>query len=122
MAIETVESRGALQDVIAENAAQDPTYRESLLNDPRMVLEKHLGSELPDWLKVEVAEEKADTIYLIAPYVPTEELSDEDLEMVAGGKGKGGGGGGGGPQNLTCTRNYGAFNSNITINSTVSLV
>jgi predicted house-cleaning noncanonical NTP pyrophosphatase (MazG superfamily) len=121
MALTTVESRGALQDVIAENAAQDPTYREALINDPRTVLEKHLGSELPDWLKVEVAEERADTIYLIAPYVPTEELSDEDLEMVAGGKGKGGGGSSG-PSSVNCTRNYGAFNSNITINSSVSLV
>lgn len=116
-----IESRGELQDVIAKNAANDDDYREALLENPKKILEKHLGQELPDWLNVNVVEEKADTIYLIAPHVPGDELSDEDLEMVAGGKGKGGGGGGG-PEQVDCKYNYGAFNSNITINSDVSLV
>ena len=39
---------------------------------------------------VKVVQEDASTIYLIAPYVPKQgdELSDADLEKVAGGKGQ----------------------------------
>ena len=116
--METVESRGQLQDVISKNAAEDSSYRESLIANPRGILEKHLGQELPEWMNVKIVEETADTVYLVAPHVPSEELSDEDLEMVAGGKG----GGGGGPDKVDCKYNYGAFNSNITINSEVSLI
>ncbi len=114
-----VDSRGALQDVISEKAANDAVYREALLNDPRSLLAKHLGRELPEWLRVQVVEERADTIYLIAPHVPSEELADEDLEMVAGGKG---GGGGTTMRDVHCERNYGAFNSVVHIESEVSLV
>lgn len=113
-----VESRGALQDVITAKAASDAHYRSKLLADPRGVLSTHLGRELPDWLKVQVVEEKADTLYLIAPHVVGEELADEDVEMVAGGKG----GGGTQMRDVKCERNYGAFNSVITIESEVSLV
>ena len=113
-----VESRGALQDVISEKAANDALYREALLRDPRGLLTKHLGRELPDWLKVEVVQERADTIYLIAPHVPSEDLVDEDLEMLAGGKG----GAGTTMRDVHCERNYGAFNSVVHIESEVKLV
>ena len=114
-----VESRGALQDFLTRKAAQDPNYRDALVSDPKNLLEKHLGRELPEWLNVEVVEEKADTIYLIAPHVANDELEDADLEMVAGGKG---GGGGNQMDHVTCSNNPGAFNSVVTLNTEVSLV
>ena len=114
-----VESRGALQNFITQKAAADAAYRQALLNDPKGLLEKHLGRELPEWLNVEVVEEKADTVYVIAPHVASDELDDADLEMIAGGKG---GGGGNSMDNVTCSNNAGAFNSVITLNTEVSLV
>jgi hypothetical protein len=75
-------------------AASNPDYRKALLKDPKSLLAKQMQQDLPDNLKVKVVEETADTFYLVAPYVPAagDELSDDDLEKVAGGKGKGGGG------------------------------
>ena len=117
--MQTIESRGELQNVITEKAANDDRYRQELTSNPKNLLEKHLGQSLPEWLNVKVVEENADTIYLVAPHVPSEELADADLEMVAGGKG---GGGGNEMGNVDCERNYGAFNSVVTLNTEVSLV
>ena len=109
----TLESRGALQDFIANQAAEDADYREKLLKDPKSVLASHTGA-VPDWLNVKVAEETANTIWLVAPHVPGEELGDEDLEQVSGG-GYMSSGGGSGEAATTCSRNYGSFNSTVTI-------
>ena len=111
----TLESRGALQDFIANQAAENASYREALMRDPRGTLESHTGSKLPEWLNVKVAEETANTIYLIAPHVPGEELADEDLEQVAGGGVYGGGNTKSTGAGETCSKNYGSFNSTVTI-------
>ena len=83
-------TRGEILDIIAGFAAKDPKYRQALISDPKGVLAKQMNQPLPENLKVKVVEENADTIYLIAPYVPQQgdELSDADLEKVAGGKGQ----------------------------------
>ena len=83
-------SRGEILDIIGEFSAKDPKYRAALLANPKDVLSKQMNQSLPDSLKVKVVQETADTIYLIVPYVPQQgdELSDADLEKVAGGKGQ----------------------------------
>jgi hypothetical protein len=82
------DSRGALNDWIAARARESREFRRELLADPRRVLESHLRQRLPRFVDVEVLEETADTIYLVLPYQPSDgqELSDDDLELVAGGK------------------------------------
>lgn len=87
-------SKQEMVGLIYKFAAQNPEYRASLLSDPKGLLEKQMQQSLPASLNVKVVQETADTLYLIAPYVASagDELSDEDLEKVAGGKGKGGGG------------------------------
>jgi hypothetical protein len=88
------EIRGSeIADLIYNFAASDPNYRDALLKRPKEILSRQMGVELPDWLKVKVVEETADTVYLVAPRAKTEsgnELSDADLEKVAGGGKKGG--------------------------------
>jgi predicted house-cleaning noncanonical NTP pyrophosphatase (MazG superfamily) len=90
----TEEIKGSeIANMIYNFAAKNPKYREALLSDPKAVLGKQMGQEVPDWLTVKVVEETADTIYLVAPRAKTEsgdELSDADLEKVAGGGKKGG--------------------------------
>lgn len=114
-----MDSRGGLQDFISKQATTDPNYRETLLRDPKALMEKHLGKTLPEWLNVKVVEETADTVFIVAPHVVGEELSDYDLEMVAGGKG-------GDKEEarqasqIDCYRNYGSYNSVINISSSVS--
>jgi len=81
-------TRGEINDIVAQFATQNKEYRDKLMADPKSVLAKQMNQELPDWLNVQVVQETADTIYLVLPHVPQEgdELSDADLEMVAGGK------------------------------------
>lgn len=85
-------TRGEILDIIGKFASSNPEYRKALLADPKAVLSKQMGQPIPDNIKVKVVEETPDTLYLIAPYVApaSGELSDADLEQVAGGKGKGG--------------------------------
>ncbi len=79
-------TRGEVNQIITDFAVKDPKYREALLRNPKDVLERQMGMQLPGSVKVKVVEETADTIFLVAPHVPRKgELSDADLEKVAGG-------------------------------------
>jgi hypothetical protein len=78
-------TRGEVQDLIAKFATENPQYREALLADPKGVIEKQLNTTLST--DVKAVAETADTVYVVVPYAPAEgELSDADLEQVAGGK------------------------------------
>jgi len=80
-------TRGELNDLLAGFAAQNAQYKESLIKDPKGTIEKQLNSQLPTSLSVKVIEETPDTMHIVLPHVPAEgeELSDSDLEAVAGG-------------------------------------
>ena len=78
-------TRGQLHDLLARFADENPKYREALISDPKNVLEKQLGHNLGK-LNVKAVIETPDTMYVVVPYVTKEgELSDSDLENVAGG-------------------------------------
>jgi hypothetical protein len=80
-------SRGEINDIIAGFATRSPEYKKALLANPKKVLGKQMNQELPGFLKVKVVQDTADTVHLVLPHVPQEgELSDADLESVAGGK------------------------------------
>ncbi|MDD4869916.1 MAG: NHLP leader peptide family RiPP precursor [Kiritimatiellae bacterium] len=79
---------------IVKKAWKDAKFKKELLTNPKSVLEKELkvinkDVKLPASVKVKVVEETADTIYLVLPRNPKEvvgkDLSDKDLEAVAGG-------------------------------------
>ena len=91
------EGRRQHESQITERAAKDPAFRRELLADPKSVLARELGLALPDFLEVQVLEETPARVYLVlpaAPPAPGAELSDEQLDAVAGGGwGEGGGSG-----------------------------
>ena len=79
-------TRGEVQDLLAKFAVENAKYREALVRDPKMIIEKQFGSRLGN-IQVTAVVETADTVYIVVPHVPAEgELSDRDLEKVAGGK------------------------------------
>ena len=72
-----------------QRSLEDDSFRQRLLDDPKAVVEQELGSPLPEGVEVRVVEESADTIYLVLPSASPlgggVELSDQELEAVAGG-------------------------------------
>ena len=79
-------TRGEVQDLVGKFAADNPKYRDALLTDPKGVIEKQLNTTLGN-VNVKAVADTADTVHVVIPYAaPEGELSDADLEKVAGGK------------------------------------
>jgi hypothetical protein len=89
-----------LQQAIANQSIVDPDFRAELVADPKATLEKYLQQPFPVNVNVEVHEIDYDSIHLVVPKLRTArelaqltstsledmELSDEQLEAVAGGE------------------------------------
>jgi hypothetical protein len=81
-------SRGVLEDKIRTAAMEDAEYRQALIDDPKATLSKEMGEELPADLEVKTIEETGKVIYLTVPEAMPQsgdELSEDDLQKVAGG-------------------------------------
>lgn len=87
MGTELSPTRRDLQTRLIEKAWKEPTFKTEVLANPKGMLEKYLGRKLPEDLKVVVHEEDANTLHFAIPLPPSNvaELSDNDLEKVAGG-------------------------------------
>jgi len=84
--------RAEMERRLIERGLEDEPFRQTLLADPRAAIEEELGTRLPEDIRVVAVEETADTIYLVLPPATSRaaeqgegELSDRDLEGVAGG-------------------------------------
>ncbi|MBY0522098.1 MAG: NHLP leader peptide family RiPP precursor [Gemmataceae bacterium] len=72
---------------ILERADKDAAFKQRLLSEPRAVVEEAIGQKLPAVMRVFVHDRTPHHTYLFlgAPKPETEELSDLELETVAGG-------------------------------------
>jgi len=78
-----IPTRSEVEAIIAERIAADPAFRDTLLADPRAVLSEIVGLDIPDTVQIDLHEESLTQIHLTIP--SSEELSEADLELVAGG-------------------------------------
>ena len=77
-------TRGQIQDLVGKFAAENPKYRSALLSNPKGTIEKQLNTSLGA-MSVKAVADTADTVHVVIPYAAAEgELSDSDLERVAG--------------------------------------
>ncbi|MGF1470890.1 MAG: NHLP leader peptide family RiPP precursor [Rubrobacteraceae bacterium] len=75
---------------LIQRSMEDEELRQKLLSDPKAAIEQEVGARLPDGVEIRAVEETPETIYLVLPPKPEVaseggELSDEELEAVAGG-------------------------------------
>jgi hypothetical protein len=88
MSNQSASSRDTMTSQVIERATRDPQFRQELLQNPKETLERELGVRLPAGIEIRVVEETPSTLYLILPPQPMQagqELSDQELEQVAGG-------------------------------------
>jgi hypothetical protein len=82
-------ARAELERRLIQRSLEDEDYRQRLLSEPRAIIEREIGTQLPERLRVVAIEETADTIYLVLPSASPlvgegGELSDEAIESVSG--------------------------------------
>ena len=83
-------ARTEMERRLIEKSLQDEAFRRRLIEDPKGAVEEELGTQLPEGVRIVTVEESADTIYLVLPGTSMAgaegvELSDQQLEAVAGG-------------------------------------
>ena len=80
-------NRQDVEALIVKRAWQDEAFRAEFLADAKGTIEKYSGQKLPPELKVVALAEDDKTIHFVIPPKPAnaDELSDEDLEKIAGG-------------------------------------
>ena len=79
-----------LRAQLIEQATRDQAFRQELVRDPKGAVQRELGLRVPPGFEITVLEETPTTAYLVLPPVPGtsgQELSERDLEAVAGGWG-----------------------------------
>lgn len=77
-------TREQLQAKIVEKAWQDENFKKEVLANPGKVIANEFGVQLPPDLELKVVAETAKVKYLVLPVNP-DELTDEQLDSVAGG-------------------------------------
>ncbi|WP_052293721.1 NHLP leader peptide family RiPP precursor [Azospirillum sp. B510] len=81
-------TRRELEAKIVARAWSDDAFKAKFLADPKAMFEEHLGTKLPETLEITAHEETAEALHFVIPAKPRidlDELSEEDLEKVAGG-------------------------------------
>ncbi len=76
-------TRKEIEEQIIAKAMADKDFKKALVDDPKATFGQ-LGLQIPEEVEVKVVEESAKVVYLVLPVNP-DEMTDEQLDAVAGG-------------------------------------
>lgn len=84
------QARQSIETKIIAKALEDEAFRQELLNNPNTAkaeIEKDLGQKLPEGFQLRVLQETENMAYIVLPVTisANQELSEEQMEAVAGG-------------------------------------
>ena len=83
--------RAEVQRRLIQRSLDEEDFRRRLLDDHKATIEQELGARLAEGVEVRAVEETAETVYLVLPSASPlggdVELSNQELEAVAGGRG-----------------------------------
>ncbi|ACC81664.1 NHLP leader peptide family RiPP precursor [Nostoc punctiforme] len=85
---EQAQTRKNIEARIVAKAWKDEGYKQELLTNPKAIIEREFGVEFPAEVSVQVLEENSTSLYFVLPISPVaiaQELSEEQLEAIAGG-------------------------------------
>jgi hypothetical protein len=80
-----------LEALLISKAIADEAFKSELISNPKAVIAREIGQELPEGVEIEVLEPTPKKLYLVLPLkvesgeMPSDELSNEQLDAVAGG-------------------------------------
>ena len=77
-------TRAEAERRIRERAVSDSEFRTQLTEDPKAALEAEFGIPVPSEVTIHVHQESMTELHLVVPSA-RDQLSDEELDMIAGG-------------------------------------
>lgn len=82
-----VTTKHDLETLLIEKCWKDPVFKKQVLADPTGMFEQFVGHKLPENFQIMIHEDDKNTLHFTVPPAPRQlaELSDEELERVAGG-------------------------------------
>ncbi|MEH1770608.1 NHLP leader peptide family RiPP precursor [Nostoc sp.] len=86
---EQAQTRQDIEARIIAKAWKDEAYKQELLTNPKAVIEREFGVEFPADVNVQILEENPTSLHFVLPVSPVsiaQDLSEEQLEAIAGGK------------------------------------
>ena len=78
-------SREEIEEMLLAKVAEDAAFAARLKADPKAALSEMFETKLPDSLKIHVFQETPSDLMIRLPIVATDEISEKELEGVAGG-------------------------------------
>jgi len=75
-------TRGQAERLMILKAWKSPELRKELLENPKAVIQRETGVDIPDGIEMEALEETTEKLYFVLPLKPAgfEDLSDEELD------------------------------------------